>query len=75
MTVLATGSALTPLVEQLTERFGHVLPADLVASTVAAAWRDVPRHDEAAVRGAAEADVAALAEAVLRRSSAEDAVA
>ena len=72
---VATRSAFAPLVEQLTDEFGHLLPADLIASTAAAAWRDVPTHDELAVRDAARADLAALAEAVLRRSSTGDAVA
>ena len=62
-------SSPAPLAEELAAEFGDVLPPTLIASTVTAAWEAVPTHDEQVVQATARADVAALAEAVVRSSS------
>lgn len=62
-------SEAAPLAEQLAAEFGDVLPPALIATTVAAAWRDVPTHDDSAVQEMARTDVTALAEAVSRSST------
>jgi hypothetical protein len=62
-------SHVIPLAKQLTAEFGDVLPPALITTTVAAAWRDVPTHDQSAVQQMARADVTALAEAVTRSSA------
>lgn len=59
-----------PLAAQLTDEYGDVVPAGLITTTVAAAWRAVPTHDDVEVREMARMDVAALADAVTRRGSA-----
>lgn len=63
-------SEVAPLTEQLAAEFVDALPPALVASTVAAAWRDVPTHDAAVVHEVARVDVTELAAAVARRGTA-----
>ena len=55
-----------PLAEELTAEYGDVLPPTLITNTVTAAWFAVPSHDDGLVRATACADVAGLAEAVVR---------
>ena len=57
--------------DELTAEFGAVLPSSLIDRTVAA----VRGSDELSRARTARADVAALADAVLRRSSQEQATA
>ena len=66
-------AALTPIRDELAAEYGEVVPDSLLTSTVTAAWAAVPTHDDAQVRELARTDVAALAEAVLRRPT-DDAV-
>lgn len=62
-------SEVAPLAEQPAIEFGDVVPPALIATTVAAAWHDVPIQDDSAVQEMARADVTALAEAVRRSST------
>lgn len=48
-------SEIAPPAEQLTAEFGDVLPPALITTTVAAAWHDIPTHDDAAVQEMARA--------------------
>lgn len=58
-----------PLAEELTAEYGDVLPPTLITNTVTAVWDAVPSHDERVVQATARADVAGLAEAVVRSAS------
>lgn len=59
-----------PLAEELTAEYGDVVPDALISRTVQAAWHAVPTHDGSAVAQLARTDVAAIADAVMRNSSA-----
>lgn len=59
-----------PLAEELTSQYGDVVPDALISRTVQAAWHAVPTHDGSAVAELARTDVAAMASALMRSSSA-----
>ena len=60
----------TTLTDELTGEFGHLVPATLIVSTVEGAGGvpGTPAPDDSTVASTARADVAALAEAVRRRT-------
>ena len=60
----------TALTNELTGEFGHLVPATLIESTVESAggMPGTPAPDDSTVASTARADVAALAEAVRRRT-------
>lgn len=60
--------ASTRLTEQLADEYGDLLPGSLIDRTVASARTAAEPPDELAVARTARADVAAMADAVLRRS-------
>ena len=59
-----------PLTTQLTDEYGDLLPPSLIGRTVEAARTPDAPADELAAARTARADVAAMADAVLRRPGA-----